>query len=363
MTGACRSACSRRSGPPGAAVASRSARRTGGCSSRSRRTPRSASCTPSATPASSPGCGGATERLAGVSIHQRLLDAAVVQDLRRRAALVLSWPVESGAEARRLAGWGVHGLISRSFENLAGGAALTGVWSAAETVLARFADVDAKLLAAALLLHVANHGLRSLAWRNVLAAAYPTTRVPILGVASAYAVGVALNAVLPGRGGDAAKVALVRIGIGGVERGHDRLDDVRRGPLRPRRRHAAPARRRRDRPSRSRPSSATLPLIAGGVAAAAVLLVLAGRRLRPALAAAVGRGAAGRRDPAHAGPLRAPRRRRAGRSLDVPDRRRLPADGGLRPARHRVGRRARDGAVRRLDARAAHARAAPEPSR
>jgi hypothetical protein len=34
------------------------------------------------------------------SIHQRLLDGAVVQDLRRRAALVLSWPVESGAESR-----------------------------------------------------------------------------------------------------------------------------------------------------------------------------------------------------------------------------------------------------------------------
>jgi glycerophosphoryl diester phosphodiesterase len=57
--------------------------------------------------------------LAGVSIHERLLDAAVVEELRRRAALVLSWPVESVAQARRLAGWGVHGLISRSFENLA----------------------------------------------------------------------------------------------------------------------------------------------------------------------------------------------------------------------------------------------------
>jgi glycerophosphoryl diester phosphodiesterase len=57
--------------------------------------------------------------LAGVSIHERLLDAAVVEELRRRAALVLSWPVESVAQARRLAGWGVHGLISRSFESLA----------------------------------------------------------------------------------------------------------------------------------------------------------------------------------------------------------------------------------------------------
>lgn len=57
--------------------------------------------------------------LAGVSIHERLLDAAVVDELRRRAGLVLSWPVESVAHARRLAGWGVDGLISRSYERLA----------------------------------------------------------------------------------------------------------------------------------------------------------------------------------------------------------------------------------------------------
>jgi glycerophosphoryl diester phosphodiesterase len=57
--------------------------------------------------------------LAGISIHERLLDAAVVEDLRRRAGLVLSWPVESVAQARRLIGWGVDGLISRSFEQLA----------------------------------------------------------------------------------------------------------------------------------------------------------------------------------------------------------------------------------------------------
>ena len=58
-------------------------------------------------------------RLAGVSIHQRLLDAAAVTELRRRADLVLSWPVESVAVARRLADWGVDGLISRHFEALA----------------------------------------------------------------------------------------------------------------------------------------------------------------------------------------------------------------------------------------------------
>lgn len=57
--------------------------------------------------------------LAGVSIHERRLDAAVVQELQRRAAMILSWRVESVAQARRLAAWGVQGLISRRFEQLA----------------------------------------------------------------------------------------------------------------------------------------------------------------------------------------------------------------------------------------------------
>jgi uncharacterized membrane protein YbhN (UPF0104 family) len=92
---------------------------------------------------------------------------------------------------------------------------MAGVWHELAAVAGRFGDVDPRLVAVALTLHLTNHLLRSVAWRNVLAAAYPDERVPLLGVASAYAVGVALNAVLPGRGGDAAKVALVRLQIGG----------------------------------------------------------------------------------------------------------------------------------------------------
>jgi hypothetical protein len=55
----------------------------------------------------------------GVSIHRRLLDADVVRDLRRHAALVMSWPVETPAEARTLAGWGVQGLITSRVAELA----------------------------------------------------------------------------------------------------------------------------------------------------------------------------------------------------------------------------------------------------
>ena len=82
-------------------------------------------------------------------------------------------------------------------------------------VIARFGDLDTRLIAVALLLHVANHGLRSLAWRNVLSAAYPSARIPLLTVLSAYALGVALNALLPARGGDAVKVAVLRARVEG----------------------------------------------------------------------------------------------------------------------------------------------------
>jgi uncharacterized membrane protein YbhN (UPF0104 family) len=82
-------------------------------------------------------------------------------------------------------------------------------------VVQRFGEVDVRLAALALCFHLANHVLRSVAWRNVLAAAYPDRRVRLLDVGAAYAVGVALNAVLPGRGGDAAKVVLARSRVPG----------------------------------------------------------------------------------------------------------------------------------------------------
>lgn len=84
-----------------------------------------------------------------------------------------------------------------------------------DSVTDRLGSVDPRLAALALVLHVTNHGLRSVAWRNVLAAAYPERRLRLLPVAAAYASGVALNAVAPARGGDAAKVGLLRAAIPG----------------------------------------------------------------------------------------------------------------------------------------------------
>ena len=48
----------------------------------------------------------------GVSIHERLLDARVVADLRSVAGLVLTWPVNVPGRAHELMRMGVDGLIS-----------------------------------------------------------------------------------------------------------------------------------------------------------------------------------------------------------------------------------------------------------
>jgi uncharacterized membrane protein YbhN (UPF0104 family) len=65
-------------------------------------------------------------------------------------------------------------------------------------------------LAVAVLVHVVRLAVRSRAWRNVIAAAYPDQRVPWPSVFAAYVAGVGVNAVLPARGGDLLKLFLVR---------------------------------------------------------------------------------------------------------------------------------------------------------
>jgi uncharacterized membrane protein YbhN (UPF0104 family) len=72
------------------------------------------------------------------------------------------------------------------------------------------AGIDLRLVAVALAFQLANLVLRSLAWRNVVRAAYPDHRVPLLGLGSAYAAGVAANALTPARGGELVKIGLAR---------------------------------------------------------------------------------------------------------------------------------------------------------
>ena len=83
------------------------------------------------------------------------------------------------------------------------------------SVADRLVGADLRLVLLALAFHVANHILRSVAWRNVLVAAYPEQPVPFTRVLGGYAAGVALNGLAPARGGDAVKIGLVRAGVPG----------------------------------------------------------------------------------------------------------------------------------------------------
>ncbi len=79
----------------------------------------------------------------------------------------------------------------------------------------RVEELDGRFLVLALVLQLGTLAFRALAWRGVLAAAYPGRRIPVFSLGCAYAAGVALNAYLPARGGEGAKVALARAQIPG----------------------------------------------------------------------------------------------------------------------------------------------------
>lgn len=86
--------------------------------------------------------------------------------------------------------------------------------SALSGVVDRVEGLDARFIVPALVLQLATLGLRALAWRNILSAAYRRP-IPVLPVTCAYVAGAALNGFVPARGGEAAKVALVRARIPG----------------------------------------------------------------------------------------------------------------------------------------------------
>ncbi len=78
------------------------------------------------------------------------------------------------------------------------------------------ASVSWAALAIALGLHFAKVAVRTVAWRNILRAAYPETRVPLRPVFGAYVAGVGVNSIVPGRGGDLVKLYLVRQKVPGT---------------------------------------------------------------------------------------------------------------------------------------------------
>ncbi len=62
----------------------------------------------------------------------------------------------------------------------------------------------------ACVLHVVRLAVRAHAWRRIVAAAYPGIRVPRRGTLGAYLAGVGINSITPARGGDAAKLYLLK---------------------------------------------------------------------------------------------------------------------------------------------------------
>jgi uncharacterized membrane protein YbhN (UPF0104 family) len=78
------------------------------------------------------------------------------------------------------------------------------------------AAVDFRALAIACLFQVARLLVRKRAWRNIIAAAYPDSRVRWRSVLGGYLGGVGLNAITPARGGDVLKLFLVKRRVDGA---------------------------------------------------------------------------------------------------------------------------------------------------
>ena len=57
---------------------------------------------------------------------------------------------------------------------------------------------------------------RAWAWRNVLHAAYPTSKIGFLPLSAAYLAGAGINAIIPAHAGDVTKIFLVKRQIKGA---------------------------------------------------------------------------------------------------------------------------------------------------
>jgi uncharacterized membrane protein YbhN (UPF0104 family) len=80
----------------------------------------------------------------------------------------------------------------------------------------QLASVGWGALGIALAFHFAKVAVRTVAWRNIIQAAYPQTRVPLPPVFGAYVAGVGINSIAPARVGDLVKLYLVRRKIPGT---------------------------------------------------------------------------------------------------------------------------------------------------
>lgn len=87
---------------------------------------------------------------------------------------------------------------------------------AIEAFFDHLSAIEWHYVAIALVFHVGKMAARARSWRNILAAAYPHSVVRWRSVFGAYASGVAVNAVVPARGGDVLKLYIVKTRISGA---------------------------------------------------------------------------------------------------------------------------------------------------
>jgi uncharacterized membrane protein YbhN (UPF0104 family) len=84
-----------------------------------------------------------------------------------------------------------------------------------DAFLDRLGSVELMPLILAILCHLVKTTCTSRAWRNVLAAAYPDSEVPWRSIWGAYLAGVGVNAIVPARAGDAARIYLAHRAVPG----------------------------------------------------------------------------------------------------------------------------------------------------
>lgn len=92
---------------------------------------------------------------------------------------------------------------------------LVRILDATDSFLDRLASVDPLPLSLAIGCHLLKMACTSMAWHNVLAAAYPESAVRWRSIYGAYLAGVGVNAVVPARAGDAVRIVLAHQAIRG----------------------------------------------------------------------------------------------------------------------------------------------------
>ncbi len=92
---------------------------------------------------------------------------------------------------------------------------MSQVVDAARTFFDQLAAVGWTMLGIGLAFHLVRLVCRSLAWRNILAASFPSATVKRMPVFGAYVAGVGLNSLAPARAGDVLKLVLTRARIEG----------------------------------------------------------------------------------------------------------------------------------------------------